>query len=151
MQRANSAERFRHGSPRSCTSREKPSTSFAGPPPLSGEAYNCKLANAASNKVTHLHKKTPEYQHSRYRQGQQPALASPRRTASVTSEFRRTVSTWQHQKLHFAGDAVRCGHSPLHKQQQSKKATPYTGVAFLRVFAGWTSHHYFRWNSPFFS
>ena len=80
VQRANFAGRFRHGSPRSCTSQENPSTSFAGPPPLSGEAY----------------------------------LA------------------------------------PLHKQQ-SKKATPYTGVAFLRVFTGWTSHHYFRWNSPFFS
>ena len=40
-----------------------------------------KLANAASNKVTHLHKKAPEYQHYRYKQGQQPALASPRRTA----------------------------------------------------------------------
>ena len=32
-------------------------------------------------KVTHLHQKTLEYQHYRYRQGQQPALASPRRTA----------------------------------------------------------------------
>ena len=40
-----------------------------------------KLANAVSNKVTHMHKKTPEYQHYRYRQGQQPALASHRRTA----------------------------------------------------------------------
>ena len=32
-------------------------------------------------KVAHLHKKTSEYQHYRYRQGQQPALASPRQTA----------------------------------------------------------------------
>ena len=38
-QRANSAGRFRHGSTRSCISRRNPSTSFAGPPPLSGEAY----------------------------------------------------------------------------------------------------------------
>ena len=50
--------------------------------------------------------------------------------------------------MQFRG-AVRA--FPLHKQQQSKKATPYTGVAFLRVFTGWTLHHYFRWNSPFFS
>ncbi|WP_277295213.1 hypothetical protein, partial [Ruminococcus callidus] len=40
-----------------------------------------KLANAVFNKVDHLHQKTPEYQHYRYRQGQQPALASHRRTA----------------------------------------------------------------------
>ena len=32
-------------------------------------------------KVTHLHQKALEYQDYRYRQGQQPALASPRRTA----------------------------------------------------------------------
>ena len=32
-------------------------------------------------KVAHLHKKTLEYQHYQYRQGQPPALASPRRTA----------------------------------------------------------------------
>ena len=37
-------------------------------------------------KVAHLHKKTSEYQHYRYRQGQQPALASPRRTARATSD-----------------------------------------------------------------
>ena len=49
-----------------------------GESPLSGEAY---LANAVKIKVTHLHQKTPEYQHYRYRQGQQSALASPRRTA----------------------------------------------------------------------
>ena len=58
-----------------------------------------KLANAVSNKVDRLHQKAPEYQHYRYRQGQQPALASHRRTASVTSEFRRTVLTWQPQKF----------------------------------------------------
>ena len=40
-----------------------------------------KLANAVKNKIHRLHKKTPEYQHYRYRQGQQPALASHRRTA----------------------------------------------------------------------
>ena len=40
-----------------------------------------KLANAVSNKVDRLHQKAPEYQHYQYRQGQQPALASPRRTA----------------------------------------------------------------------
>ena len=40
-----------------------------------------KLANAIQNKITHLYWKVPEYQHYRYRQGQQPALASPRRTA----------------------------------------------------------------------
>ena len=40
-----------------------------------------KLANAVSNKVDRLHQKTPEYQHYQYRQGQQPALASHRRTA----------------------------------------------------------------------
>ena len=40
-----------------------------------------KLANAVSNKVDRLHQKAPEYQHYRYRQGQQPALASHRRTA----------------------------------------------------------------------
>ena len=32
-------------------------------------------------KVTHLHQKALEYQDYRYRQGQPPALASPRRTA----------------------------------------------------------------------
>ena len=32
-------------------------------------------------KVTHLHQKTLEYQHYRYRQRQPPALASPRQTA----------------------------------------------------------------------
>ena len=40
-----------------------------------------KLANAAQNDVDHLHQKTLEYQHYRYRQGQQSALASHRRTA----------------------------------------------------------------------
>ena len=65
-QRANSAGRFRHGSPRSYTSRVNPSTS---------------LQNAVKNKVYRLHRKTPEYQHYRYRQGQLSALASHRRTA----------------------------------------------------------------------
>ena len=64
--RANSAGRFRHGSPRKYTSRVNPSTS---------------LQNAVKNKVYRLHRKTPEYQHYRYRQGQLSALASPRRTA----------------------------------------------------------------------
>ncbi|WP_277214543.1 hypothetical protein, partial [Ruminococcus callidus] len=36
--------------------RRNPSTSFAGPPPLSGEAYHSELANAVSNKVDRLHK-----------------------------------------------------------------------------------------------
>ena len=62
-----------------------------GESPLSGEAA-CKLANAVFKKLDHLHQKTPEYQHYRYRQGQLAALASPRRTARETSEFRRTVS-----------------------------------------------------------
>ena len=66
-----------------------------GESPLSGEAA-CKLANAVFKKLDHLHQKTPEYQHYQYRQGQQPALASPRRTASATSEFRRTVSMRLH-------------------------------------------------------
>ena len=70
-QRANSAGRFRHGSPRSYTSRVNLSTS---------------LQNAIQNKVTHLYWKTSEYQHYRYRQGQQPALASHRRTARATSD-----------------------------------------------------------------
>ena len=39
------------------------------------------LQNAVKNKVYRLHRKTPEYQHYRYRQGQLSALASPRRTA----------------------------------------------------------------------
>ena len=39
VQRANSAGRFRHGCMRSYTARKNPSTSFAGTPPLSGEAY----------------------------------------------------------------------------------------------------------------
>ncbi|WP_443725788.1 hypothetical protein, partial [Ruminococcus callidus] len=60
------------------------------------EAYNSRLANAIQNKVTRLHQKTPEYQRHKYRQGQQPALASHRRTARATSEFRRTVSVWLH-------------------------------------------------------
>ena len=62
-----------------------------GPPPLSGEAIY-KLVNAVKIKLDNLHKKTPEYQHYQYRQGQLSALASPRRTARETSEFRRTVS-----------------------------------------------------------
>ena len=80
-QRANSAGRFRHDSPRKYTSRVNPSTS---------------LQNAVKNKVHRLHRKTSEYQHYRYRQGQLSALASHRRTARATSEFRRTVSTWLH-------------------------------------------------------
>ena len=78
VQRANFAGRFRCGCTRKYTLRVNPSTSFAGPPPLSGEAY---LANAVKIKVTRLHQKTLEYQHYRYRQGQLAALASPRRTA----------------------------------------------------------------------
>ena len=48
--------------------------------------YKIKLPTCTRKKL--------EYQHYRYRQGQQPALASPRRTARATSEFRRTVSVW---------------------------------------------------------
>ena len=91
--RANSAGRFRCGCTRSYTLRVNPSTSFAGPPPLSGEAY---LANAVKIKVAHIHEKPLEYQHYRYRQGQLAALASHRRTESATSEFRRTVSMRLH-------------------------------------------------------
>ena len=36
--------------------QKNPSTSYAGPPPLSGEAYNCKLANAVFKKLDRLHK-----------------------------------------------------------------------------------------------
>ena len=90
-QRANSAGRFRHGSPRKYTSRVNPSTS---------------LQNAVKNKVHRLHRKAPEYQHYRYRQGQPPALASHRRTARATSEFRRTVSTRQPAQR-ASGDFVR--------------------------------------------
>ncbi|HCD40233.1 MAG TPA: hypothetical protein DEQ76_04420, partial [Ruminococcus sp.] len=50
------------------------------PLPFQGRFMH-KLANAVKNKVHHLHRKTSEYQHYRYRQGQQSALASPRRTA----------------------------------------------------------------------
>ena len=86
-----------------------------------GEPSNTSLQTPYQIKLTTYTSNTSKNQHCKYRQGQQPALASPRRTASVTSEFRRTVLTRQPQKLHFAGNAVRCGHSPLHKQQQSKK------------------------------
>ena len=66
-----------------------------GESPFSRKAYILP-ANAVKTKFTRLHQKTPEYQHYRYRQGQPPALANPRRTARATSEFRRTVSTWLH-------------------------------------------------------
>ena len=52
----------------------------AVPLPFQGRLMH-KPANAVKNKVYRLHRKTPEHQHYRYRQGQQPALASPRRTA----------------------------------------------------------------------
>ena len=51
-----------------------------GSPPLSGEAI-LQTCKRRKNKVDNLHRKTPECQHYRYRQGQPPALASPRRTA----------------------------------------------------------------------
>ena len=110
-QRANSAGRFRHDCPRSCISRKNPSTSFAGPPRTERSPLPCGhlptpwgvtpfrgglFANAVKIKVTRLHQKAPEYQHYQYRQGRQSALASPRRTARATSEFRRTVLTWLH-------------------------------------------------------
>ena len=51
-----------------------------GESPFSREAY-ILLANAVFKKLDHLHQKTLEYQHYRYRQGQHSALASPRQTA----------------------------------------------------------------------
>ena len=45
-----------------------------------GEPRNTNLQTPYKIKVTRLHQKAPEYQHYRYRQGQQSALASPRRT-----------------------------------------------------------------------
>ena len=59
---------------------ETPPPASLVPLPFQGRLI-CKLANAVKNKVHRLHRKTPEYQHYRYRQGQQSALASPRRTA----------------------------------------------------------------------
>ena len=52
----------------------------AVPLPFQGRLY-ASLQNAVKNKVYRLHRKTPEYQHYRYRQGQLSALASHRRTA----------------------------------------------------------------------
>ena len=46
-----------------------------------GEPSNTNLQTPYEIKSPTCTKKTPEYQHYRYRQGQQPALASPRRTA----------------------------------------------------------------------
>ena len=63
-----------------CSDERIPPPPNGGSPPFSREAY-ILLANAVFHKVTRLHQKAPEYQHYRYRQGQQPALASPRRTA----------------------------------------------------------------------
>ena len=95
-QRANSAGRFRHGSPRKYTSRVNPSTS---------------LQNAVKNKVYRLHRKTPECQHYRYRQGQQPALASPRRTARATSDSAGRFRHGCTRKLLPSGKpAGGCGH-----------------------------------------
>ena len=97
--RANSAGRFRCGCTRSYTLRVNPSTSFAGPPrtersplpcghlptpwgvtPFRG-GYITNLQTPYEIKLPTCIRKTIEYQHYRYRQGQQPALASPRRTA----------------------------------------------------------------------
>ena len=94
------------GTPFGCPKGEPSNTSLQTP-------YQIKLIVCTGN----ISKK----QHCKYRQGQQPALASHRRTASATSEFRRTVSTRQHQKLHFAGDAERCGHSPYTNNNNPKK------------------------------
>ena len=98
--------------------RGNPSTSFAGSPPLSGEALCTNLQTPYKIRLTAYIRKTLEYQHSRYRQGQQPALASPRRTASATSEFRRTVSTRLHEKLY-------CTEEPLHQLRWSP--SPFRG------------------------
>ena len=88
-----------------------------------------KLANAVSNKVDRLHQKAPEYQHYRYRKRQQPALASPRRTARETSEFRRTVSTWLPQKVHstekFPARSPHAPHfHPLTAAKRQKSTAP---------------------------
>ena len=46
-----------------------------------GEPRNANLQTPYEIKLPTCIRKTIEYQHYRYRQGQQPALASPRRTA----------------------------------------------------------------------
>ena len=56
----------------------------------------------------------------------------------LTVEMGRIADHWAAMDLQF--DAIYSGFLGSADQ-----------VAFLRVFTGWTSHHYFRWNSPFFS
>ena len=103
-----------------------------GESPFSREAY-ILLANAVFKKLDHLHQKTLEYQHYRYRQGQQPALASPRRTARYerippdgfgvaaleSTLCGRTPPPPSGGPPPLSGEAYtqvcgRCGHLPLH-------------------------------------
>ena len=66
------------------------------PLPFQGRLITANLQTPYFIKLPVCTSNTSEKQHCNYRQGQQPALTSPRRTASATSEFRRTVSTWLH-------------------------------------------------------
>ena len=113
MQRANSAGRFRHGCTRSYALRRNPSTSFAGPPPLSGEAI-CKLANAVKIKLTtctgkHLNANITDTGKGNHRRWQATGGQRGQR-ANSAGRFRCGCP----RKLLPSGkSAGRCGH-PLH-------------------------------------
>ena len=64
-----------------CSGERIPPPASLVPLPFQGRLITASLQTPYEIKLPHLHKKILEYQHCKYRQGQQPALASPRRTA----------------------------------------------------------------------
>ena len=103
-----------------------------GESPLSGEAI-----------LKRLHQKTPEYQRHKYRQGQQSALASPRRTARnertppngfdttapETTLHRRTPTPPETKTFHLPAATGTAGGMPVPASRQ----TPASGQRLCSV------------------
>ena len=71
-----------------------------------GEPSNTSLQTPYLRNLTACTSDTSKSQHYTYRQGQLAALTSPRRTASATSEFRRTVLIRLPQKLYCTEESL---------------------------------------------
>ena len=117
-QRANSAGRFRHGSPKKYTSWVNPSTS---------------LQNAVKNKVHRLHRKTPEYQHCRATIG----VGKPQ----ADSECNERIPPNGFDMAALEVPAERCGHRPLRiPKNKASRSLPANFLSDYSAISAPASH-----------
>ena len=103
-----------------------------GSHPFQGRLY-VSLQTPYLRNLTACTSDTSKSQHYTYRQGQQPALASPKRTASAASEFRRTVSMRLPQKIAVLGQVRGAMWAFSVKSNTLRKGFPSAALPLFHV------------------